>query len=160
MTADLINEKILRQALEPIGFDCCYLRETESTNTDALQYFHLHQRPVVAVSETQTSGRGRGRRGRQWLSPFARNIYCTIGITKTLAASNQGMLSLVTGVLAGADTTPAVAQAAATDTDEDAQDEQDEMEILIIQALDQKTDLVVQDTAADQAQLFHRWRPH
>lgn len=96
MTTDLINEKALRQALEPIGFDCCYLPETESTNTDALQYFNLHQRPVVAVSEAQTSGRG--RRGRQWLSPFARNIYCTIGITKTLAASDQGMLSLVTGV--------------------------------------------------------------
>jgi len=69
---------------------------TESTNADALQLFKSNQTPCITLAEMQTSGRG--RRGRQWLSPFAKNICCTIGMLKSLQACNPGLLSIVTGI--------------------------------------------------------------
>jgi BirA family biotin operon repressor/biotin-[acetyl-CoA-carboxylase] ligase len=96
MPGEPINETAVREAVERHGFDWHYRHNTESTNADVLHYQQQHQREVVAVSEAQSAGRG--RRGRQWLSPFARNIYCTIGITKEIPASSQGLLSIVTGL--------------------------------------------------------------
>jgi BirA family biotin operon repressor/biotin-[acetyl-CoA-carboxylase] ligase len=96
VSTELINEVALQRALDQLGFDCCYRQQTDSTNADVLQYFQQHKRQVVAVSESQSAGRG--RRGRQWLSPFAQNIYCTIGIIKSLPASDQALLSIVTGI--------------------------------------------------------------
>jgi BirA family biotin operon repressor/biotin-[acetyl-CoA-carboxylase] ligase len=96
MPGEAINETAVRQAVEQHGFAWHYRHHTESTNADVLRYQQQHQREVVAVSEAQSAGRG--RRGRQWLSPFARNIYCTIGIAKEIPASSQGLLSIVTGL--------------------------------------------------------------
>jgi BirA family biotin operon repressor/biotin-[acetyl-CoA-carboxylase] ligase len=96
MPGEPINEAALRRAVEQHGFDWHYRHNTESTNADVLRYQQRHQREVVAVSEAQSAGRG--RRGRQWLSPLARNIYCTIGIAKEIPASSQGLLSIVTGL--------------------------------------------------------------
>jgi len=96
MRSEPINESAARQAVERHGLDWHYRHNTASTNADALQYHDIHQREVVAFSEAQSAGRG--RRGRQWLSPFARNIYCTIGITKEIPANRQGLLSIVTGL--------------------------------------------------------------
>jgi len=96
MPGEPINEAAVREAVELHGFDWHYRHNTESTNADVLQYQQQHQREVVAVSEAQSAGRG--RRGRQWLSPFARNIYCSIGITKEIPAHSQGLLSIITGL--------------------------------------------------------------
>ena len=96
MPGEPINEAAVRQTVEQHGFDWFYRHNTRSTNADVLHYQQQHQREVVAVSEAQSEGRG--RRGRQWLSPFARNIYCTIGIAKKIPASSQGLLSIVTGL--------------------------------------------------------------
>ena len=91
-----IRQAQLRQAVEAQGFDWLYREETGSTNADALQHHVDHGRDVVAFAEAQSAGRG--RRGRQWLSPFARNIYCTVGISREIPAARQGLLSIVTGV--------------------------------------------------------------
>jgi BirA family biotin operon repressor/biotin-[acetyl-CoA-carboxylase] ligase len=32
------------------------------------------------------------------MSPFARNIYCTVGVSRAIPAASQGLLSIVTGV--------------------------------------------------------------
>ncbi len=96
MRSEPINESAARQAVERHGLDWHYRPNTASTNADALEYHEIHQREVVAFSEAQSAGRG--RRGRQWLSPFARNIYCTIGIAKEIPANRQGLLSIVTGL--------------------------------------------------------------
>jgi BirA family biotin operon repressor/biotin-[acetyl-CoA-carboxylase] ligase len=96
MPGNPINETAVRQVVEGHGFDWLYRHNTESTNADVLHHQQQYRREVVAVSESQSAGRG--RRGRQWLSPFARNIYCTIGITKEIPASRQGLLSIVTGL--------------------------------------------------------------
>lgn len=96
MKDDLIHEAAVRQVVEAHGFDWCYRRSTESTNADVLQHEREFQREVVAFSEAQSAGRG--RRGREWSSPFACNIYCTIGITREIPANQQGLLSIVTGI--------------------------------------------------------------
>ncbi len=91
-----IRQAEVRQAVEALGFDWCYREQTGSTNADALQHHASHGRDVVAFGEAQSAGRG--RRGRQWLSPFARNIYCTVGISREIPAARQGLLSIITGV--------------------------------------------------------------
>jgi len=96
MSAEPIDQARVRQAVEAHGLDWCYRAETESTNADVLQHHARHGREVVAVCEAQSAGRG--RRGRQWLSPFARNIYCTVGISRDLPVARQGLLSIVTGL--------------------------------------------------------------
>jgi BirA family biotin operon repressor/biotin-[acetyl-CoA-carboxylase] ligase len=96
MNSEPINQTQVRQAVEAQGFDWCYREQTGSTNADALEHHARHGRDVVAFGEAQSAGRG--RRGRQWLSPFARNIYCTVGISREIPAARQGLLSIVTGV--------------------------------------------------------------
>ena len=91
-----VRQEPVRQAVEALGFDWHYREHTGSTNADALQHHARHGRDVVAFGEAQSAGRG--RRGRQWLSPFARNIYCTVGISRKIPAARQGLLSIVTGV--------------------------------------------------------------
>ncbi len=91
-----IEAERLRQRVEAQGFDWYYRDETGSTNADVLQHYRDHRREVIAVSETQSAGRG--RRGRQWHSPHGRNIYCTIGLLKSLPPNRQGLLSIVTGL--------------------------------------------------------------
>jgi BirA family biotin operon repressor/biotin-[acetyl-CoA-carboxylase] ligase len=96
MNNEPIRQTQIRQAVEAQGFDWHYREQTGSTNTDALQYHADHGRDVVAFAEAQSAGRG--RRGRQWISPFARNLYCTVGISREIPAARQGLLSIVTGV--------------------------------------------------------------
>lgn len=96
MEAVPIDVALVRRAVEAHGLDFHYLAQTGSTNADALAHQASTGRDVVAFSEAQSAGRG--RRGRQWLSPFARNIYCTIGISKDIPAARQGLLSIVTGI--------------------------------------------------------------
>ncbi len=50
----------------------------------------------VLSAEIQTAGRG--RRGRGWLSPFARNLAISIGISIDRPLAELGALSLVVGV--------------------------------------------------------------
>ena len=73
-----------------------YRLQTDSTNADALKLFEFHQKPCIALAEMQTAGKG--RRGRHWISPFAKNIYCTIGIPRPIKAHNLGLISIVTGI--------------------------------------------------------------
>ena len=73
-----------------------YLEATGSTNADALRLYAAARRDLVVFAEAQSAGRG--RRGRAWLSPPGRNIYCTVGLARELAARSQGLLSLVTGL--------------------------------------------------------------
>lgn len=51
---------------------------------------------VICLAERQTAGRG--RRGRQWVSPFGRNIYMSLGWLFNRGASGLEGLSLVVGI--------------------------------------------------------------
>jgi len=53
------------------------LSEIDSTNRYLLTNSLTEATPVACLAERQTAGRG--RRGRQWLSPFGRNLYLSLG---------------------------------------------------------------------------------
>ena len=99
-TMELLN---LKQIQAQLGdkrlvddFTWQYRLLTESTNIDALKLSENGSGPCIALAEMQTAGKG--RRGRHWISPFAKNIYCTIGIPATIAAHNLGLISIVAGI--------------------------------------------------------------
>lgn len=83
---------------------CHYHLETKSTNLDVLaildeqadQQFDQETIPTISTCEKQTHGKG--RRGNHWISPFGRNIYCTVGVQKVIRPVNLGLLSIVTGL--------------------------------------------------------------
>jgi BirA family biotin operon repressor/biotin-[acetyl-CoA-carboxylase] ligase len=78
------------------SFEWQYRLQTESTNADVLKLSENNQKSCIAVAEMQTGGKG--RRGRHWISPFARNIYCTIGIARPVVPHHLGLISIVTGI--------------------------------------------------------------
>lgn len=96
---DLLRPEDIRLMLDEQGLsevDLIYKDETGSTNIDVIEHFLNSDRLSIAVCETQTSGRG--RRGRQWLSPYARNIYCTIGLKLAVPPERLGLVSIACGV--------------------------------------------------------------
>ena len=96
MTNTPIDQDSVRSVVESHGLDWRYQEQTGSTNSDALEFFSQNQCELVVFAETQSAGRG--RRGRQWLSPYAQNIYCTLGLVKSMPVAQQGLLSIVTGL--------------------------------------------------------------
>ena len=68
-----------------------------STNQYLLEHMEQHEgHTVIALSEIQTDGRG--RRGRQWHSPFGRNIYMSVARNFDCAISELSGLSLVIAI--------------------------------------------------------------
>ena len=98
---ELLSASAIRSALTPQT--ATWLRELDvrahidSTNTTLLD---RSARDGVAgrvlTAEVQTAGRG--RRGREWLSPFGRNLAVSIGADIDRQAAELGTLSLVVGV--------------------------------------------------------------
>ncbi|MCF7969991.1 MAG: bifunctional biotin--[acetyl-CoA-carboxylase] ligase/biotin operon repressor BirA [Methylococcaceae bacterium] len=72
--------------------------QIDSTNTNlvALSRTSPESTGVVCLAEQQTSGRG--RRGRQWVSPFGRNIYCSVLWRFQEGPASLSGLSLAIGV--------------------------------------------------------------
>ncbi len=68
---------------------------TGSTNSDLMQSEAPSIDGRVILAETQLLGRG--RRGRTWMSPFARNIALTMGCGVQRSGHDLGGLSLVVG---------------------------------------------------------------
>ncbi len=96
----LDKARILDELLEPVRrvlgeLDVHWV--TDSTNNDVLKrtgssVFH----GAVSLAEQQLAGKG--RRGKQWISPFGRNVYMSLGWQfRTPVAALSG-LSLVTGI--------------------------------------------------------------
>ena len=65
----------------------------DSTNSALHRLAVEDQHAAVILAEHQTSGRG--RRGRQWHSPYARNLYLSMGWKFENALSELGCLALV-----------------------------------------------------------------
>jgi BirA family biotin operon repressor/biotin-[acetyl-CoA-carboxylase] ligase len=68
--------------------------ELDSTNAWLMQQADWHGKACLA--EYQHAGRG--RRGRQWISPFAANLYLSLGWRFSLDAASLSGLSLASGV--------------------------------------------------------------
>jgi len=69
-----------------------------STNAAVRRLAPADQHAAVIIAEHQTGGRG--RRGRQWHSPYARNLYLSMGWTFDKALSELGCLPLVVALAA------------------------------------------------------------
>lgn len=69
---------------------------TGSTNSDLMQLASQGIDGCVLLAETQLGGRG--RRGRTWLSPFARNIALSMGVEIRRKGHELGSLSLMVGL--------------------------------------------------------------
>ena len=98
---ELLSAASIRERLAPATL--AWLRDLEirahiaSTNTSLLA--RATQGGIagqVLAAEVQTAGRG--RRGRNWLSPFGRNLAVSIGVAIARPVAEIGALSLVVGV--------------------------------------------------------------
>jgi BirA family biotin operon repressor/biotin-[acetyl-CoA-carboxylase] ligase len=94
---DLLDEHLISNELASLSYDRIELLETvDSTNRLAQTLMSSGCRQVLVAAEYQ--GEGRGRRGRQWVSPYAANLYLSLGYRpKGGAAALQG-LSLAVGL--------------------------------------------------------------
>ena len=97
---DLLDDGAIRSAI-PAGLPCTLhvVKQIDSTNRLAAELARTgaaQVRGCVVLAEQQTAGRG--RRGRPWVSPFARNIYCSIVWEFDSGAAALEGLSLAIGV--------------------------------------------------------------
>jgi BirA family biotin operon repressor/biotin-[acetyl-CoA-carboxylase] ligase len=91
---ELLDEKRIRQHCSSVPVKISLFEEIDSTNRWLLEQDDVHAH--VCLAERQTSGRG--RRGREWLSPFAANIYLSLGWRFESGPAALGGLSLAVGV--------------------------------------------------------------
>lgn len=98
---ELLNEAAIRSGLSEQA--CSQLDQlvidevVGSTNVEVLRRLGEGAAAgLVCTAERQSSGRG--RRGRTWVSPFARNIYVSVAAEFSQGASSLEGLSLAAGV--------------------------------------------------------------
>lgn len=98
-TVDLLDEAyIVRELEEKYALPCTVMTEIDSTNSYLLRALQVGSLPsgLSVVAEAQTAGRG--RRGRQWVSPFAKNLYFSVNWNFQSGMSCIEGLSLVVGI--------------------------------------------------------------
>jgi BirA family biotin operon repressor/biotin-[acetyl-CoA-carboxylase] ligase len=102
---ELLDEAAIRAELQHLvsefqmsTLDLEIHRVTQSTNDVVMQRLTEGQSTaILCAAEMQTAGKG--RRGRQWISPFGRNVYLTYGRFVGRQLSELGGLSLVVGMV-------------------------------------------------------------
>lgn len=98
---DLLSEEDIRRGL---SVDAVYLAAeiavmpvVDSTNSELLRHKAFPPgKSLICTAEQQQSGRG--RRGRDWVSPFARSVYLSMTWDFALGAAALEGLSLAAGV--------------------------------------------------------------
>ena len=94
---DLLDKGLISNELASLNYDRIEILETvDSTNRVAQALMSDRCRQVLVASEYQ--GEGRGRRGRQWVSPYAANLYLTLGCRMAGGAASLQGLSLAVGL--------------------------------------------------------------
>jgi BirA family biotin operon repressor/biotin-[acetyl-CoA-carboxylase] ligase len=93
----LLNEGAIREACGRAGWRAQIVESLDSTNAEALRRLAgAAEAPLLVLAERQESGRG--RRGRAWVSPFAENLYYSLGLRIEGAAFPLDGLSLSVGL--------------------------------------------------------------
>jgi len=73
---DLLDQKKISDQLKSnLPLNLHVFAQIDSTNS----YLMRQENPVMQVCFAESQTAGRGRRGRVWVSPFAQNLYCSIG---------------------------------------------------------------------------------
>ena len=96
LDADAVNAALSSEAARLLS-SLVLLESVDSTNAELMR--HAASGPVAGLAcsaEQQTAGRG--RRGRQWVSPFASNLYMSLGWEFEQGAAALEGLSLAVGV--------------------------------------------------------------
>tara|TARA_R110002110_G_scaffold303525_2_gene517640 strand:- start:6513 stop:7490 length:978 start_codon:yes stop_codon:yes gene_type:complete len=98
---DLLDQAAVTDSL---GAQACALMRTldildtvDSTNAEAMRRIELGDAAGRVITAEQQSA-GRGRRGRQWVSPYARNLYVSVVWQYHQGAAALEGLSLAVGV--------------------------------------------------------------
>lgn len=89
----------IRQARDGrrLGVPLVYREHTGSTNDDAMEFARQGaEEGTTVLADHQT--RGRGRLGRRWESPPGRNVYLSVILRPSMAATMAPQLTLVAGV--------------------------------------------------------------
>lgn len=93
----LLDAQAMTVAGQPAQWPVQVFDAIDSTNAEALRAVERGQpAPFVVVAERQSAGRG--RRGRQWVSPFAENIYYSLLLQISGGMRQLEGLSLVVGL--------------------------------------------------------------
>lgn len=98
---ELLDQGLITAELDaPARAQLCELQlldHTDSTNAELQRDSAPMAGARVCLAEYQSAGRG--RRGRQWLSPYGSNIYCSVAWTFEGGAEVLEGLSLAVGVI-------------------------------------------------------------
>jgi BirA family biotin operon repressor/biotin-[acetyl-CoA-carboxylase] ligase len=101
---------LLSASSRPLLSELCLHGVIDSTNAEAIRRITAGAKSgLVCVAEQQTAGRG--RRGRDWISPYASNLYLSLVWEFARGAAALEGLSLAVGVTV----TEALARCAVTD---------------------------------------------
>ncbi|NWB97520.1 bifunctional biotin--[acetyl-CoA-carboxylase] ligase/biotin operon repressor BirA [Pseudomonas gingeri] len=93
----LLSEQEIAAAAPSTPWPVHVYHSIDSTNAEALRLVEKGAvAPFIVTSERQTAGRG--RRGRQWVSPFAENIYYSLLLRIEGGMRQLEGLSLVVGL--------------------------------------------------------------
>jgi len=93
---DLLDlKKIQAHLVSSLPLTLALFPQIDSTNS----YLMRNENPAMQVCLAESQTAGRGRRGRVWVSPFAQNIYCSIGWGFEGGVAAFEGLSLVVGLV-------------------------------------------------------------
>ena len=102
---DLLDEALVREALAPeaaalLG-ELRLFETVDSTNAEILRSLEGGEPGLGLTCSAEQQTAGRGRRGREWISPFGRNIYLSFAWEFSQGAAVLEGLSLAVGVALG-----------------------------------------------------------
>lgn len=93
----LLDERAIQDASQAVDWPVLIHDEIDSTNAQGLrEVSEGRQAPFLVLAERQTAGRG--RRGRNWASPFAQNLYYSLVLRIEGGVRQLEGLSLVVGL--------------------------------------------------------------
>lgn len=93
----LLDAERIAVGCAELGWAILVYESLDSTNAEALRQLATgHPAPLLVLAERQESGRG--RRGRAWISPYAENLYYSLGLRIEGGAYPLEGLSLTVGL--------------------------------------------------------------
>lgn len=93
----LLDDEALRFEHVGLGWTCRIHETIDSTNAEAMRVANSGaELPCLVLAEQQTAGRG--RRGRQWISPYAENLYYSLALRMDGGTRRLDGLSLLVGL--------------------------------------------------------------